>query len=93
MSSAARNTQPTAEQAAARVARLRTSLRLAWLGPAIGILCMVGLFIFGISQGHRALLMISSSLAGLLVVMAVTIRAQLKQQLDDAIAQTSAHLG
>lgn len=52
--------------------------RYAWIGFALGIACMMGLFIFGLAISQPRLLVISSSAAGLLGVLWATSSAAAK---------------
>ncbi|MGL3806500.1 hypothetical protein ACSYDW_10415 [Paeniglutamicibacter sp. R2-26] len=44
----------------------RTGTRYAWIGFAMGIACMAGLFIFGLAIRQPGMVAISSSLAAVL---------------------------
>lgn len=44
----------------------RSGARYAWIGFAMGIACMVGLFIHGLAIGQPGLVVISSSCAALM---------------------------
>ena len=44
----------------------RTGTRYAWIGFAMGIACMAGLFIFGLAIRQPGLVVMSSSLAAVL---------------------------
>ena len=61
--------------------RLELSRRYAWIGPAAGVAAMVALFIFGAVNQYPALMVMSGTLAVVLVAVGVSIRVSLDRRL------------
>lgn len=66
--------------------RLELSRRYAWLGPACGLAAMIALFVFGLLNDLPALLVLSSTMAVLLIAIGVSVQVSLTRRLAQAKA-------
>lgn len=57
-----------------------SATRYLWIGPVMGILCMIGLFVYGLNINQPGLLVMSSTTALLLAVVWSTTHLSTKKR-------------
>lgn len=57
----------------------RTNPLVIWIGPALGIACMIALAVFGLVAGHPQLLVIASSVAAASASVGVALSASARR--------------
>ncbi|QIK71769.1 hypothetical protein G7070_05140 [Propioniciclava coleopterorum] len=70
-----------------KIARLEISRRYAWLGPALGVVAMVALFVYGAVAHFPALMVIGGTLAVALIALGASVTVSLDRQLAQARAE------
>lgn len=69
------------------IAKLQTSLKWSWAGPAGGIACMIALFVTGLVTQTPGLTVMAASLAAALAGMWVALHTSLRRRITQAQAQ------
>ncbi len=64
--------------------RLRISLKYSWIGYALGIAAMVGLFIFALATERSGLAAMAAGMSAVIGAMWAATHTSLKRQLDQA---------
>ena len=64
--------------------RIRGALRMVWVGPVMGIACMIGLFCYALASGSTQMMVVASCVAVNMGIIWVSTYAALRSQLAKA---------
>ncbi|MEZ5087210.1 MAG: hypothetical protein R2722_13490 [Tessaracoccus sp.] len=65
--------------------RIRNSLKMVWVGPVMGIACMIGLFSYALATGSTQMMVVASCIAVNMGVIWASTYAALRAQLAKAV--------
>lgn len=65
--------------------RIRNSLKMVWVGPVMGIACMIGLFCYALATGSTQMMVVASSVAGNMGIIWAVTYVSLRAQLAKAV--------
>ncbi|MDF1488046.1 hypothetical protein [Tessaracoccus caeni] len=70
--------------------RIRGALSMVWVGPVMGIACMIGLFCYAVANGSAPMMVVASSVAASMGAVWASTYAALRSQLAKAAKATKA---